>query len=99
MTNETSNQHRCDQQHPLHSEWVINSSDPRTARFLEPITELNTDFWESWNAEDVACAMAYFALDTFRGLHAGDPNYDEDTARDQCMLAARRAVFDYAGLL
>jgi hypothetical protein len=86
-------------EHPSHREWMIDSSDPWAARFLTPLTNLDADFWENWNAEDVACAMAYFALDTLRILHAGDPNYDEGMARDQCMLAARRAVFDYAGML
>lgn len=86
-------------EHPSHNEWMIDSSDPRTARFLKPLTKLKADFWESWDAEDVACAMAYFALDTLRILHAGNPNYDDRMASDQCMLAARRAVFDYAGML
>src|SRR4051812_5317591 len=90
MTNETNRQHCCDQQHPSHYERIIDSSDPRTARILEPLTNLNVDFWKSWNAEDVACALACFAHDTLRSLHAGDPNYDEDMAHGHCMLAARR---------
>ncbi len=35
MTSETNKQHGCDQQHPSHNEWMIDSSDPGTARFLE----------------------------------------------------------------
>ena len=99
MTDATNKQTPCDQPHPSHRKWMIDTSDPRTARFLVPLSNLNADFWESWNAEDVACAMAYFAIDTLRTLHASDPNYDEDMARDQCMLAARHTVFDYAGML
>ena len=86
-------------EHPSHREWMIDSSDPRTARFLTPLTNLDDDFWKDWNAEDVACAMAYFAVDALRIFHADDPNYDEGMAFDQCMLAARRAVFVYAGML
>ena len=86
-------------EHPSHSEWMIDSSDPRTARFWEPLRHLNADFWESWSAEDVAGAMAAFAFDTLDSLHANDPNFDREMARDQCTLAARRAVFDYAGML
>ncbi len=99
MTSETNKQHGCDQQHPSHNEWMIDSSDPGTARFLEPLTDLDADFWKNWNAEDVACAMAYFAVDTLRSLYANDPNFDGEMAFGQCMLAARRAVFDYAGML
>jgi len=99
MTSETDKQHGCDQHHPSHKEWMIDTADPRNARFLEPLTYLDADFWESWNAEDVACAMAYFAFGILHRLHAGDPNYDEDMAYNQCMGAARRAVFDYAGML
>ncbi len=52
MTNETNKQHRCNQQHPSRNEWMIDSSDPRTPRFLEPLTNLNADFCESWDAEE-----------------------------------------------
>jgi hypothetical protein len=99
MTNETNKQRCCDQQHLSHSEWMIDSSDPRNARFREPLTNLDADFWESWSVEDVAGAMAAFAFDTLDSLHANDPNFDREMARDQCTLAARRAVFDYAGML
>ncbi len=95
MTNKTKKQ-----QHPSQNEWMIDSSDPRNARFLKPLRDLDVDFWKDWvAAEDVACAMAYFALDVLRILYAGDPNYNEDMAYGQCTLAARRAVFDHAGML
>lgn len=83
MSNETKKQRSGNQQHPSHREWLINSSDPKTARFLKPLRELDVDFWQNWDAEDAACAMAYFALDTLRSLYAGDPNYDEGMAFDQ----------------
>lgn len=95
---ETNKQHRCDHQHSSHREWMIDSSDPRAARFLKPLTNLDADFWEDWDAEDVACAMAYFAHHTVSKLYAGDPNYDREMAFDQCMLAARRDVLGCAGL-
>jgi hypothetical protein len=51
------------------------------------------------DAEDVATAMAHFAMDVLCALHAGDSGFEQEIAGDQCILAARRAVFNYAGLL
>jgi hypothetical protein len=97
MTNETDKPNRSNQQHPSCREWMVKTSDPRTAKLLKPLSELDTDFWDDWDAEEVACAMAYFAVYTLDRLYAGDPNYDREMAFDQCMLAARRTVLDYAG--
>ncbi len=43
--------------------------------------------------------MAHFAVDTLCSLRANDPNFDKEMAFSQCMLAARRAALDYAGML
>ena len=99
MTHKTKNQHCSHQEHPSRREWMIDSSDPRTARFLKPLTNLDAEFWRDWDAEEVACAMAYFAHLIVCRLYAGDPNYDRGMAFDQCLLAARREVLDCAGLL
>jgi hypothetical protein len=96
MPNETNKQHRCNHLHPSYREWMMASSVPATATFLEPLTGLDEDFLRDWDAEDVAKMMAYFAFDTLRALHAGDSKFDKGMAFDRCMSAARRTVFDYA---
>jgi hypothetical protein len=97
MINDTNDQKRCNQEHPTRREWMMDTSDPRNARFVEPPTDLDAKL--DWDTDTLVERMADFAFDTICAPHAGDPNLDKGMVARQCLLGARRVVMDFGGLL
>jgi hypothetical protein len=70
----------------LNADLTCNISDPRNAKYLVPLADVDE--------EHEAHCMADTMLDAVAALHSDDATFDGDQANEQCLVDARRMAHD-----